>query len=350
MSEEDEEGAPEEQAGGGLLETITDAGSDLAESFDGLPPQVKKGIWKTIQRFGTATLELGVAKIDGKTAEIEAVTKARTDITEATAAKIAENARVPQEYVDAAIHQHYENIIGRKITMDEVVSGAIKMTAEKLKQLPSDSEVLADEESTIGDEFLNEFEQQAETKTTEEMKAMFSALLSHEIIQPGSVSTKTIKILGDMTPEIALLFQKFCSLTTYLGMPNGKPSHDDIRIVATDKSASQNGLQQYGLGYSTLCKLADYGLISTEFNSNMTYTPAVVTDNTVMFALLHQSKNWVLKKIDEEKPVDVKLSGVALASVGRELFPIVELDPNEEYLTDLKEYLKKRNVTIQGVQ
>ena len=59
--------------------------------------------------------------------------------------------------------------------------------------------------------------------------------------------------------------------------------------------------------------------------------------------LWHQGRCWDLLI---QNPQQFRMSGVALSRAGRELFPIVDLDPMESYTEDLKKFFAQQNLQM----
>ena len=98
----------------------------------------------------------------------------------------------------------------------------------------------------------------------------------------------------------------------------------DARVVSVEGDAAQNALRKYGLSFDQLNVLNEYGLIISDYNSWHGYTVSRLNENSSQFLLFqHQRKYWnLLPLLGQAEKQDIKLSGVALSLLGRELIPI----------------------------
>ena len=102
------------------------------------------------------------------------------------------------------------------------------------------------------------------------------------------------------------------------------------------------------MGFDQLNILNEYGLIVSDYNSWHGYTVYRGNESNLQFLLLqHQGKYWNLSPLpDQVEKQDIKLSGVALSRVGRELLRIINQEPMEEYTKDLRKFLERQNVQM----
>lgn len=135
-----------------------------------------------------------------------------------------------------------------------MVSNHLSLNMKPNKQIENNKSQSED----ISEDWLNEFENLARLKSSEEMKLVFGKILSGEIIKPGSFSIKTIKLISQLDNQAAKLFQLFCSQTISLSAGG---NIYDARVVSINGNAASNSLSQYGLSFDSLNILHEYGLI-----------------------------------------------------------------------------------------
>jgi hypothetical protein len=114
----------------------------------------------------------------------------------------------------------------------------------------------------------------------------------------------------------------------------------DARVASLGGNPGSNALEKYGLRYGQLNLLNEYDLIISSYNSRYDYNLCIISqDNPVLLPFQYQGKHWVLLPLPErENKPELKISGVALSRVGRELFHIVDQDSMPEYTKDLKKF------------
>ena len=299
----------------------------------------------------------------GKASERHAITEANTKITETVTDQIIQQIEVPSVYVQIAVGKHLEKIIGEQINLDKISAiAANELTEDKLNSSANQSINESNEgrsidstnqdannsgEKVIDDVWLNIFETEARPHTTEDMQLLFGRILAGEIKQPGSYSIRTIKKLVELNQDAAVLFKKLCSLCIVVENP-----YDgviiDARVVSQEGNAAHNALRKYGLSFDQLNVLNEYGLIIPDYNSSHGYTVISENKNNLQFLLLqHQEQYWNLLPVpDHVEKQDIRLSGVAFSLLGRELFRIIDQEPEEEYTKDLQKYLERQNVQM----
>ena len=213
---------------------------------------------------------------------------------------------------------------------------------------PTNQNESASEEKIIDDDWFNIFEKEACQKSAEDMQFRFGRILAGEIRNPGSYSILAIKRLGEMDQNTAALFKKLCSTCIVLGILNNEHIID-ARVPSLGGNAGSNALKKYGLGFDQLNLLNEYDLIISDYNSWRDYNICIVKQNDPMlFSFQHQGKHWVLPPLPDRNinSKEFRISGVALSHVGRELLPIVDIDPMPEYTEDLKKYFAEQKLQM----
>ena len=203
--------------------------------------------------------------------------------------------------------------------------------------------------------------------STAEMQHLWSRVLAAEVRQTNSTSLRTLEILRSLDPRVAKVFARFCSLTSALAVDANIDSlptdflqgyYDarrrklilDQRVISLEGDAAKNNLSAYGLGFGTLTVLNEYGLVISDLNSWHEYSSCVLQPNETNaspFVLLHGEHAWKLRCTGDKKDVkSVRLSGVMLSNAGRELASVVDLEVDETYQSDLREYLAQKNLQL----
>lgn len=317
-------------------EVVADAASEVI--FGGtLPAPVRKNLFKAFGRLCTAAVDYPVACLEGKTAEKRAETEARISLLQSSSQQIAKQMEVSPEYARVASEKYSRKIIQEQINVDDISKIA-------LNELETKEAVEPSTDDTISDDWLNSFEKEAATKSSEEMKLLFGKVLANEIRKPSSFSIRTIKLLSQLDNDAASLFVRLCSTAVSLRAGNYVI---DGRVVSLNGNATQNSLSKYGLSFDHLNILFEYGLIASDYNCYHGYEPVIAQDNTVAATLYHQNKHYGLVPIDPNKKIhELRLSGVALSKAGKELLSIVDIEPSDLYLNDLVSFFTGKNLQL----
>lgn len=326
------------------VDTLLNIGIDLISTLT-LPASIVRNASKAFGQLCSALVDVPVGALERRSAEKRAESEARIKIIGENAAQIAGQMKVPPEYALRAGNKFAEKIIREQINLDKVSI----IAANELKKEKSDSstEQSADsgQEKTISDDFLNSFEEEVRHKSSEEMQLLFGRILAGEIRKPETYSVRTVKILGQLDQNVAILFKRLCSACAVVVDPNNGYVVD-IRVPSLGGDPGSNILRKYDLGFDQLNILNEYGLIISEYNSQYSYNRCIANKNnqfTLMF--WHQGRYWGLQPSPErEKNKGCIVSGIVLSRVGCELFPIVDQDPMEGYTEDLKKFFAQRNL------
>lgn len=324
------------------LNILTDT---IENVITGVPAPVRKNFIKAFGQLCTAAVDIPVAWLEGKSAEIRTTTEARLQIIRKEGDVISEQIEVPKEYISKASSKFASKVIKEQLNLDKITLNAANELANN-KQIGSDEEVAED----ISEDWLNEFENLAKLKSSEDMKLVFGKILSGEIIKPGSFSIKTIKLISQLDNEAAKLFQLFCNQAVSL-RANGNIY--DARVVSFNGSPASNSLKQFGLSFGALNVLQEYGLIITDYNSFMHYSSCIANEKKEVVATLQfQNKNYGFVPSDKEKyDKEVKLNGVALTKAGKELLDIIPLINNSDnYKGELIKYFESKYLDLVEVK
>ncbi|MEJ7682155.1 MAG: DUF2806 domain-containing protein [Segetibacter sp.] len=195
--------------------------------------------------------------------------------------------------MDKASEKYASKIIKEQLNLDDI-------SIRTAKELSNEEYSKQDETKTeISEDWLNEFENQARQMSSEEMKFIFSKILANEVINPGNFSIRTIRIISQLDNLAAKLFEKLCSCA--VSMQVG--SHViDTRVISFEGNAGANTLSKYGLSFDNLNVLQEYGLIISDYNSYMNYSPCVVNEeNKVALPFKFSNNYFAFLPIDRDK-------------------------------------------------
>lgn len=316
----------------GTLDTIIDV---VTESS--LPTPIKKNLFKAVNQLCTSVIEVPVAYLEGITAEKRAETKARITLIEKSANEIASQMDFDPEYAESAVKKFGQRIIKEQINLDRITSKAV----DEIESQEVEKNNVNSSEKEINDDWLNTFEKEASQKSTSEMQEMFAKILAGEIRSPESYSIRTLKLLGELDSTVANLFAKFCACCMLLQVPiqDSDGIHIiDARVCSLGGNAGNNALKDYGFNFDQLNTLNEYGLIISDFNSQMGYQLSVTNEEPIL-PFDFSGKKWVLEPTpDFNSKTKLKISGVQLSRAGKELYPIIEATLNEKYQVALSSY------------
>jgi len=181
-------------------------------------------------------------------------------------------------------------------------------------------------------DWFNTFTQLAEDVSNKTMQDLWAKILAGEISQPGSFSTKTLKIFREMSIADAKLLAKACSLAV---SDNAKRN---IRIISGayqtpslfnffNKLREQSiPLSQFSLSYADLLVLADNHLVFVQ------ETESSPMDKSEAFHFTYNGSPLTLSA----KKVNCVLKFYKFTPIGSELARLINDSGDSDYLKYLK--------------
>lgn len=329
-----------EPEGGSIVEH---AASEIIDAITGssIPEPIKRNFFKACGQLCTAAVEIPVAYMEGIAAERRAETQARVKIIERSANEIAEQMQFDPEYARAAVKKFGQRVIREQVNLDQITQKAAESLTESAAQ---SLEGVNASQAQISDDWLNIFEKEAGQKSTEEMQSMFAKVLAGEIQKPSTYSIKSIRLLGSLDQQAAALFKRFCSMCIVLKV------HDhilDARIPSLGTNAAANGLQRFGLTFDSLNLLQEYGLIISDYNSWVDYSPSFgSTTQPVAVPFEFGRSLWGLVKMEGFQGNQMKINGVALTRSGKELMRVVSADAEPNFSTELSKWFEVQKLQM----
>lgn len=324
---------------------------------------IRRNVLKALDRLGSALIDIPIGALERRSSEKRAESEARIKITEAINTQIIQQLKVDPEFPQRASNTFAKKILREQYNLEKILGFATDIlkktkadnstnenTSEQNKEQVTDSTnqgEYANEEKTIDDDWFNVFEKEASQKSSEDMQRRFGRVLAGEIEKPGSYSIKAMKILGELDQYVAALFKRLCAVCVVLGIPKSKIVID-ARVPSLGGTAGTNALEKYGLNFDQLNILNEYGLIISDYDTWVTCDGIIeYKGDPAPLQFYHQGSTWVLLSLPErDNKTELRLSGVVLSEVGRELFHIVDQDPMPEYTKDLKKYFLEQNLQM----
>ena len=226
------------------------------------------------------------------------------------------------------------NFITERIQYQEQKRTAnIKSVVSKAAHMLEDKEV---PDTEPDHDWTARFFSEVQDVSSEDIQILWAKILAGEVQKPKSTSIRTLGILREMDTDTANLFGKFCSMCMFLEF--NQEELFDGRIPSLGKSAGDNSLLPFGLGFGSLNQLQEYGLIIPDYNAWREYSRSMP---------FRFQKKWWLLPINSDNPVqEFKINGPSLSISGLELSRIVECEPMPEYAKKLQEFFKTKNLEM----
>ncbi|MET3854416.1 DUF2806 domain-containing protein [Rhizobium sp. OAE497] len=271
--------------------------------------------------------------------EKKTTNKGREIISNAVAAKAAKMIAEEDPRAATLFDQGLKRLVGEQATVEEIFADAIVDA--------SGAGTAGIGDGDISDDWLNKFRRLASEASSERMKAGFAKILSGEIQKPGSFSPLAMQAFSVLSPEAVAVLQKFTACAI-----SGGPLFGPM-LCSLGKAPGANDLDVYGLNYHALTVLQEHGLLTHSFTPYQTVNELIFAAGAFCIGgkFYSATKNgeplWMMGfkdgVVDQEGLKQARMlqfTGPALTKAGAELFGIVEVEQNEQYLAEFQVWLK----------
>jgi hypothetical protein len=224
--------------------------AQIADALAGVPKALIPTSVKALDRLVGAAVDIPVAWLAQKKAQIEAQTQAYTLVEKAIA-----DAAAGAAGGDTATVQNAVNVLVRKAYRKQVNRQSVAAAmVEDLRAIATEDQQdsVAPPSPTLDEDWLNVFERYAEDASTERMQHLWGRVLAGEIRKPGRYSTRTLRFLSEFTQADGLMFAEFAKSVLGDLAPKSlvKPADkNDIRdLIFLEASGLIQGASGIGLG------------------------------------------------------------------------------------------------------
>lgn len=257
--------------------------------------------WQTIRE----------AKAQAKSESIIAIEQAKTKA-------IIEGDTEKAKYLEAINERLVNKEKKRQKNIEEVVSTAGTIL-EAEKDVSSEP---------VNSDWATRFFDIVQDVSDNEMQLLWGQILAGEIKQPKSYSLRTLEILRNMTKEEAELFQKVAQFVLVQG---------DAFLFS-----SKDVLKKFGIYYSNIAKLIEIGLLQPGDFVEKNYFSDSTSDNS--FGIVYGDFVVIIKQMANARKITIPVR--LLTTSGKELFKLINIIPNMDYIKELAVAIKRNDVKV----
>ena len=107
-------------------------------------------------------------------------------------------------------------------------------------------------------------------------------------------------------------------------------------------------LSKFGLNLINILSLVDCGLLNSKLSINLTLDASVVAldGKYVGMPVSYRGQPIAFRQTEKIAKQELNLSGVQLTAVGREIYPIIELLPNDNFNSELNTFLGQKKLRL----
>lgn len=173
----------------------------------GVEAKAKSRTVAAVDRLVGSLFDRLSAPLEGKAAEERAKSQARIELIKAMQAVGIEQLTSDPEFAARAIEGQLGAAFRRQANKEAVVKAAM----EDLRDTPPTEEQAAVGPDALDEGFINRFERYAEEASDDALRAKWGRVLAAEVRNPGNINAKAMRIVDELSPSTALLFEKICN-------------------------------------------------------------------------------------------------------------------------------------------
>lgn len=172
----------------------------------GLEAKSKSRLFSAVDRLLGSLFDVPSAALEASSARKRAESDAEVDLIRAVGEQAARIASSDPDIVRRSIDQYARSILRKQKNKDAVVAQAI----EQIKISPASS-MENEGEDALSEDFMDRFEAYAEHASTEDLQERWGRVLASEVLMPGTFSRKVLRVVDEISPDVARDFESICS-------------------------------------------------------------------------------------------------------------------------------------------
>lgn len=282
--------------------TVTDEQPNLpaqiASALVSIPKALTPGVIKALDRLLGAAVDIPVAWLAQKKAQIEAQTESYKLVEAAIANTVATNAGADPETAHRAMNVLIRKEYRKQMNREAVAAAMVEDLREHLTANEDGSAPQATGE--LDEDWLNVFERYAEDASSERLQGLWGRVLAGEIRGPGRFSTRTLRFLSEFSQADASTFEAFSKTAFGEFAPKQLAKPADIADI------------------TGLINMESCGLIQGASGLGLRRT---MTFNNHGYVFLKEGDIYIVLKGNANTTIDHEC--IALTPLGQELLPLV---------------------------
>ncbi len=290
-----------------------------------------------------------MAKQRAKVTQIEAVSRADSTILIASAVQEAKEHLV--------ISSDTSTSVQGELAVNDAIEARLRFQEEKRQRnisacVDEAAELLG--EATAPDvepdhDWAARYFNEVQDVSSEDMQTLWARILAGQVTNPGTTSIHTLSILKNLSPAIAELFSRLCSLSIQDRTDAGQIGA--ATVLSIGENPTKNDFSKFGLSFADITRLVDHNLVMPQFS------PFIMTDlgQSIVYEneesatrrnrLYYQNEPHVLLPLPEFQKTDELWEDVLkFTTAGAELATFVDVAEIPPYTEALTEYFHKKHL------
>lgn len=179
----------------------------LALNESGVEAKAKSRTVAALDRLGGNILEWGNVLLEVGTSRRRAKIDGEAKIIAATADHAVKLIGTDDAFAARAIASQFGESARKQLNKDAVIEIALE---DLQTNSPTQEQSISGPES-LSEEFLSRFEDYASSASTEQLRERWGRVLASEIRQPETFSRAVLRVIDEIDPSTAALFEKACT-------------------------------------------------------------------------------------------------------------------------------------------
>lgn len=184
------------------LDRETSVGVDV--TVTGMEAKAKSRLVAAVDRLGGNLIELVNAPIERKLLRQRAVAAGEVEFIAAVTRFGVEKLHYDPKFAERAAEKYFQRVFEKQENKD----GVLREALEDLRHEPPHA--IEAGQTRLDDQFLDRLEHYAESASTEQLRQKWGRVLSAEVRKPGTFSAKVMRIVDELDPNAAALFENLC--------------------------------------------------------------------------------------------------------------------------------------------
>ena len=279
--------------------------------IDGKP--IEKLIEVVSSGIGTLYRPRAIRKeADAKAYEIKVIEKAKNEA-------IAEGKLIEAENLSRI----NDRLVAKELKRQNNIDDVVEIAANDLKETKQVSDIPVDQDWSA------RFFDIVQDVSDDEMKILWGKILAGEIRTPKSYSMRTMELLRNLSKEEADIFVK---VSQFVIKQNEYFIYNETDLMS-----------KFGIRYLDIAKLTEIGLIQAGAFVHKTYKP--LPDRDIQIGM--QYANFLIILTIKSNAKEVSLPINCLTTAGQELYKLIDISPNIDFIKMFGEKIKKNNVIVE---
>ncbi|MDX0983291.1 DUF2806 domain-containing protein [Sinorhizobium medicae] len=180
-------------------------GLSVGWSWNGINAKIKSRYLSALDRFGARRIDEAGLDSERKIAAHSALTEAQLAIISAATEALTDKVRGDPELARRALQ-----VFSKAERQTENVGACLTLALEDLRNRDEPISEANPGPEQLDNAILDRWEHYASGATTEQLRERWGRVLASEIRVPGTFNLKCLRIIDELEPDVAVLFERFC--------------------------------------------------------------------------------------------------------------------------------------------